>query len=338
MIRLFSRTRWMVRNHYIWFLRRRPFDMPSCIYEGLPGSGKTLAMVRDCVKWMREGYTVASNLRIRDALTGVESLPCRTWIDMLRIVAEHKQQDKPIIVALDEIHLLCDAREWANTPAWWRDMMSQKRKHKIGLIGTTQALSQVEKRLRTLVAYMVRLDRIPPDPAPWAGWVFAALCACVAPVWVYLAAMRPDPSWIHAAWLLLAVVASGGLVPVFRKLGDVLAEVVARLPLFVEVSLDPSGVDVPGEDFELRDRKTVWMPWYAYHSFDTFAALAPEDMSQYSDDELRDEINTLVADLRNVPEREIPAWSDEELALVVPDPDADEREIENWLVVSDPRE
>jgi len=153
--------RWLFGQRYWWFQRKKLADLPSCIYEGLPGSGKTLAMVRDVIPYLRQGYRVGSNLYIRDALTGAETVPCRSWLEMLELTLEAVRAGEPLILALDEIHNLCDAREWANTPAWWRNMMSQKRHFKLGLIGTTQALGQVEKRLRSLVAYLLRYERLP---------------------------------------------------------------------------------------------------------------------------------------------------------------------------------
>jgi len=152
--------KWLFQNKYWWFQRKKLEDLPSCIYEGLPGSGKTLAMVRDIVPFLRSGVRVGSNLRVRDALTGRETLPCRSWLEMLELTLEAVRDKEPLIIALDEIHNLCDAREWANTPAWWRNMMSQKRHFGLGLIGTTQALGQVEKRLRSLVSYLLRYERV----------------------------------------------------------------------------------------------------------------------------------------------------------------------------------
>jgi len=157
----FALWSWLWGERYFWFQRRKLPDLPSCIYEGLPGSGKTLAMVRDVIPYLRNGYRVGSNLYIRDALTGRHTIPCRSWMEMLELTLEAVRDGVPLILALDEIHNLCDAREWANTPAWWRNMMSQKRHFKLGLIGTTQALGQVEKRLRSLVAYLLRYERLP---------------------------------------------------------------------------------------------------------------------------------------------------------------------------------
>jgi hypothetical protein len=146
---------------YVWFLRRPlPGEFHTRIYEGLPGSGKTLMMVRDAVLLMRSGVRVCSNLRIRDILTGIESESCATWLEMLEWSVQTLRDGRPTVFCLDEIHLMCDSREWKSTPSWWRNLMAQRRHFGIGIIGTTQDLSQVEKRLRTLVKHLVRIRRV----------------------------------------------------------------------------------------------------------------------------------------------------------------------------------
>jgi len=152
---------WLVRMRYVWFLRRPlPGEFQTRIYEGLPGSGKTLLMVRDAVTLMRSGVRVCSNLRIRDIYSGSESERCATWIEMLEWSVQTLRDGVPTVFCLDEIHLMCDSREWKSTPSWWRNLMAQRRHFGIGIIGTTQDLSQVEKRLRTLVKHLIRVRRV----------------------------------------------------------------------------------------------------------------------------------------------------------------------------------
>lgn len=149
---------WLWNQRYFWFQRSRPHEeWDTRIYEGLPGSGKTLFMVRDCIELMRRGVRVYSNVAVRDPLTGLESLPLGGWLDMLRASVETLEDGIPTIFAFDEIHLAADARSWQNTPAWWLNLMAQRRHYGVGLIGTTQHADTVEKRLRMLVGRIVRV-------------------------------------------------------------------------------------------------------------------------------------------------------------------------------------
>lgn len=175
--------KWLHTKGYMWYNRVRPpaaFD--TRIYQGLPGTGKTLLMVRDCVGLLRSGVKVYSNVAIKDPLTGLKSLPLGGWLDMLRgsveclednarewrelnevRLGERHEDDVteaiPVVFAFDEIHLAADARAWQSTPAWWLNLMAQRRHYGVGLIGTTQDVTMVEKRLRLLVGRVVNVRK-----------------------------------------------------------------------------------------------------------------------------------------------------------------------------------
>ena len=150
--------RWLWRQEFLWFLRAAPRkEWDTRIYEGLPGSGKTLLMVRDCCELMRQGVRVYANVQIRDPYSGCEALPLGGWLDMLRASVKTLEDGIPTMFAFDEIHLACDARSWQNTPAWWLNLMAQRRHYGVGLIGTTQNADAVEKRLRMLIGRIVRV-------------------------------------------------------------------------------------------------------------------------------------------------------------------------------------
>lgn len=162
---------WRWERGYFWFLRSsRKHEYPTIIYCGLPGSGKTLMMVRDCVKLMRRGYVVYSNMAIHDPVTGRRAGGVGSWLDMLRVSVEAledraeclesgREPVPGVIFAFDELHLMCDAREWANTPKWWLNLIAQRRHFCVGVIGTTQYPGQVEKRLRTLMDLQISIMR-----------------------------------------------------------------------------------------------------------------------------------------------------------------------------------
>jgi len=150
--------KWLYRQEFLWFQRAAPRkEWDTRIYEGLPGSGKTLLMVRDCCELMRQGVRVYSNVQIRDPFSGIEAHALGGWLDMLRASVATLEDGIPTIFAFDEIHLACDARSWQNTPAWWLNLMAQRRHYGVGLIGTTQNADTVEKRLRMLIGRIVRV-------------------------------------------------------------------------------------------------------------------------------------------------------------------------------------
>jgi len=162
---------WLFRHRLMWFQRKyATHEYPTVIYAGLPGSGKTLLMVRDCVRLMRRGFEVYSNMAIHDPLTGKCAGLVGSWVEMLRVSVEALEERAGcvengldpvpgVVFAFDELHLICDAREWASTPKWWLNLIAQRRHFGVGVIGTTQVAGQVEKRLRTLMDVQLSLAR-----------------------------------------------------------------------------------------------------------------------------------------------------------------------------------
>lgn len=161
LVRRLAFWRWLWRAGFFWFQRTRPgWEHPTRIYEGEPGSGKTLCMVRDCVRQLRKGVRVCSNVAIRDPLTGRRSEECTTWLQFIEWALVALRDGRPTLFAFDEMHLILDARDWQRTPLFVRWLVSQHRHFNIGIIGTTQDVSQVEKRVRVLARHLVRLRRM----------------------------------------------------------------------------------------------------------------------------------------------------------------------------------
>ena len=155
-------------NYWQWLLDEKAFwlqrvtlgrEFKKRIYAGLPGSGKTLAGVRDCLHLMRQGVTVYSNVRIVDRVQGHRSKPVASWLDILRVVVYQVSIREPAMIFIDEIHEIADARNWQNTPGFVKMVIRQRRHFGVGLMASTQALDQVEKAIRTLVDEVVEIGR-----------------------------------------------------------------------------------------------------------------------------------------------------------------------------------
>lgn len=296
MIRYFRFVCWILSHRYVWFLRSRPVELPLRIYEASPGGGKTLGACRDVIQYMRLGVRVASNLYVRDAYTGQEAIPCRTWAEMLRLSVQAVRDDEPILFFFDELHNICDARNWQATPGWWREMMSQHRHLGIGIIATTQALNQVEVRMRTLCKELIRCKRV--ELAPWlrAGMGRLAACACFG-----VGAVYGVRGHVWAVPLILLGALFWFVVPVLLD----------RLPLYREIRLDGSLIDTPGASWESNQQRRVWMPWYAYHSYSTSEIIRGDDLKSYNDEELAAEIAEITAEMAGLLEvTGLPAFAD----------------------------
>ncbi|MDP2325825.1 MAG: hypothetical protein Q8N51_17615, partial [Gammaproteobacteria bacterium] len=89
---------------------------------------------------------------------GLEARPILTWLDVMRASIEALEDGVLAIIYLAEINELCDARDWQYTPRWWTKFVQERRHMGVGLIGDTQHISQVEKRLRLLIGRVVQVE------------------------------------------------------------------------------------------------------------------------------------------------------------------------------------
>lgn len=206
--------RWLWEQKQWWFLRKMPAEYETCLYVGLPGAGKTSFGADRVIRLMRAGVRVYSNVYMRDTYTGREARPVLNWIDVMRASVEALEDQVTAVIYLSEINLMCDARDWQSSSRWWTDFMQQRRHMGIGLIGDTQNLSQVEKRLRLLIGRVVQVRpswlrtvwrRWPRFVARQVDLQLATDPALFLPpgkektVWLYSHAFHG-----HATWQLLA--------------------------------------------------------------------------------------------------------------------------------------
>lgn len=155
--RVWFRASAFARKHRLaWWQRKPPvFQMDTRLYVGLPGSGKTLLATYDAIRFLRRGVRVCSNYYIRDPLTGRTAERIESWFDMLSWSVVAVVRREPTVFVIDEIHLWANARFYKQTPGWWLSLVSQRRHYGVGIIGTAQAVGQVEVALRRLLDYVV---------------------------------------------------------------------------------------------------------------------------------------------------------------------------------------
>lgn len=121
-------------------------------FIGKMGSGKTLSMVRELVKYYKKGFTIYTNFYV--------SFPHET-IDFDKIfkMAEEQTPLNNVVIALDEIHILLDSRSGMGnkqkTVTFW---LNQTRKQGVKLLFTTQHMHQIDKRLRSGTDFFVFCD------------------------------------------------------------------------------------------------------------------------------------------------------------------------------------
>lgn len=117
--------------------------MPIISFSGLMGSGKSLSMVREAVKYYAAGYKIYANFHLNIPYTHL------TFDDLVSMV-ENEHYLKNCVILLDEVHIMLDSRgsmtKTSKLISFW---LNFSRKNSILIMYTTQHLHQVDKRLRS---------------------------------------------------------------------------------------------------------------------------------------------------------------------------------------------
>jgi hypothetical protein len=157
-------------HKWFWFQYVSRNERQTFIYTGLPGSGKTMVgLVRDGIQAMRQGALVGANFTVQDPLTGRKAIPVSSWLDVLGLAVEALETNEDVLILIDEGHNWADARLWQATTKfapWLFYLLAQKRHYGIGLEFSTQALKQMEVRIRDLVDGVVMCE-----PVRWIKWI-----------------------------------------------------------------------------------------------------------------------------------------------------------------------
>jgi len=133
---------------------------------GRIGHGKTMRMVVEaCALAKRRNAILASNIGITPP-TGVEFrlLPMDTFSDAFGVLTdEARAREVGIVLAVDEVHMIWDARRWDEMSVYDRYRLTQSRHLGIDVFWTAQFVDQVEKNIRNLTE-QVELLRAYPNP------------------------------------------------------------------------------------------------------------------------------------------------------------------------------
>jgi hypothetical protein len=133
---------------------------------GRIGHGKTMRMVVEaCALAKRRDAILASNITITPPV-GVEFrlLPMDEFSESFgELTDECQAAGRGIVLAVDEVHMIWDARRWEEMSVYDRYRLTQSRHLGIDVFWTAQFVDQVEKNIRNLTE-QVELLRAYPAP------------------------------------------------------------------------------------------------------------------------------------------------------------------------------
>jgi len=133
---------------------------------GRVGHGKTMRMVvESCALAARRNAVLASNITIVPPV-GVEFrlLPMDGFSEAFGTLSDEMHEaHRGLVLAVDEVHMIWDARRWDEMSVFDRYRLTQSRHLGIDVYWTAQFVDQVEKNIRNLTEE-VELLRAYPSP------------------------------------------------------------------------------------------------------------------------------------------------------------------------------
>jgi hypothetical protein len=125
-------------------------------YIGIPGAGKTLSMTVRAFKHRNQYAEIITNYSLDFPECKAKIVRFTDADELLGMLSTclDAADEKKRLVLLDEVHLIFDARMWANVPPEFLRILAQPRKAGLDMYYTAQHESQVEKRLRTVTNWL----------------------------------------------------------------------------------------------------------------------------------------------------------------------------------------
>lgn len=131
------------------------------IFTGLQGSGKTYSMVRTLIK-IKKAYPkcqIVTNLNLTSPIFG--EVKTFTDIDELgELLTNVNNGTKGVVYAIDEIQTFFNALDSKNIPMYVFTEISQQRKQRKLILGTSQLFLRVAKPFREQVDHLIKCNCI----------------------------------------------------------------------------------------------------------------------------------------------------------------------------------
>jgi hypothetical protein len=120
------------------------------LFQGSRGSGKTLSLVYNSLEFLKNGWKIYRNF----------SLPYGEYISddfVLSLTKESNLRD--CVILIDEMQIFFDSRSWKDKGnIRFSHFIQQIRKRNIVILGTTQYVDTIEKRIRQHVDILIQPD------------------------------------------------------------------------------------------------------------------------------------------------------------------------------------
>jgi len=135
------------------------------LYEARPGQGKSVyATYRITNALKKKKYHVATNIQDID-IHSDRLKKVNTWKDIQKVIYDHlalvgKGHEGSLLLVLDELSLLLDARSWDQLPQQVKFILRQHRKFGVDVIGFSQSVKDIDTVYRRLVQRLFVIKKL----------------------------------------------------------------------------------------------------------------------------------------------------------------------------------
>ena len=124
------------------------------IYCGVMGAGKTISMVRQAYDYYKQGFRVLSNMNLNFPYTKIDS-------NFIVNFAKNKKDIYDSVILIDELHTFMDSRRSIKGKNLMGSyFITQTRKQRVKLLGTTQHRHQIDRRVRDNTTLFIDCEKV----------------------------------------------------------------------------------------------------------------------------------------------------------------------------------
>jgi len=138
------------------------------VVEGRPGMGKSVWLVGEILRYLRQGKTVYTNVAITDKKL------CEKYVDKLFFI--ESLEDVITLrsgkIVLDEVQTYLNSRNWDKLDIRFQLLLQQHRKKGLDIVGATQSIKRADVVFRELVQVFYRVRKIVSFRVPYTKSAF----------------------------------------------------------------------------------------------------------------------------------------------------------------------
>lgn len=138
------------------------------VVEGRPGMGKSVWLVAEVLRFLRQGKNVYTNVAIRDPKLALKYREQLFYIESLDDIITLREGE----IVLDEVQTYLNSRNWDKLDIRFQLLLQQHRKRGLNITGATQSIKRADVVFRELVQNYFRIRKIAAFRLPFTRLAF----------------------------------------------------------------------------------------------------------------------------------------------------------------------